>query len=339
MEFARPANLAFLAILPSAAILLIWAARRRRADVARIGSPALIAALSNSVSSTRRRWKTALWIMAMAATVFAAARPQWGTEVEASAYRPVYVMVALDVSASMLAEDIKPNRLARAKLTVEELMDRLSGSELGLVLFAGAAFIQFPLTADTNTAHAYLDAAGPWTISRPGTALEDAIRVALDGFPDKVFSTRVILLLTDGEAHEGDASAAARAAIEADATIFAIGFGSPSGEPIPIRDRNGTLSGFKKDAQGETVLTRLNESTLQEITAKTGGIYIRASSGGADIGAITDAIYALDSNGLETQFEVKRQEGYQWFAGLALLALAAELLISERVNRETQPTL
>jgi Ca-activated chloride channel family protein len=335
MEFARPIYLYLLALLPLAALLLAWAARRKRADVARLGTPALIATLSASVSVTRRRWKIALWFIALIALIVALARPRWGTQVQVTVQRGVQVMVALDVSSSMLAEDIKPNRLTRAKLTVEELMDRLGGNELGLVLFAGAAFVQFPLTADFNTARSFLEAAGPWTISRPGTALEEALHVALRGFPEGVAGNRVILLLTDGEGHEGDPLDAAGAAAEAGVTIYAIGFGSPDGEPIPIRDQGGVLTGYKKDAQGETVLSRLDETTLGQIVNATNGLYFRASASGDEIAAITDAIAALDTGELESQFETQGVERFEWFAGLALLALTAEFLIGERVRRET----
>lgn len=330
MDFTRPNYLYLLILIPLAALLLAWAARRKRADVARLGTPALIAALSASVSETRRRWKTVLWFLALIALIVALARPRWGTQVQVTAQQGVQVMVALDVSSSMLAEDLKPDRLTRAKLTVEELMDRLGGNELGLVLFSGAAFVQFPLTADFNTARAFLDAANPGTISRPGTALEEAIRVALSGFPEEIASNRVILLLTDGEGHEGDPLDAAGAAAEAGVTIYAIGFGSPQGEPIPIRDQSGALAGYKKDATGQTVLSRLDETTLQGIVNATDGLYFRASAGGDEINAITDAVAALNTGELESQFETQGVERFEWFAGLALLALAAEFLIGER---------
>jgi Ca-activated chloride channel family protein len=335
MDFARPTYLYLLTLIPLAALLLTWAVRRKRADVARLGTPALIAILSASVSGKRRRRKTVLWFIAVTVLITALARPRWGTQVRVTAQRGVQVIIALDVSASMLAEDIKPDRLARAKLTVEELMDRLGGNELGLVLFSGAAFVQFPLTADFNTARSFLSASGPWTISRPGTTLEEAIHVALGGFPEGIASNRVILLLSDGEGHEGDPLSAAREAAEAGVTIYAIGFGSPEGEPIPIRDQSGALIGYKKDAQGETVLTRLDETTLGQIVNETHGLYARASASGDEIAAITDAIAALDTGELESQFETRGVERFEWFVALALVTLTAEFLIGERAKRET----
>jgi Ca-activated chloride channel family protein len=336
MEFARPEFLYSLALVPLAVLLLVWTARRRRVDLARIGTPPQIAALSVSVSHTQRRWKTVLWFFALIAIILALARPRWGTQVHVLARRGVQVMAALDVSTSMLAEDVLPNRLSRAKLAVEELMDTLAGNEMGLVLFSGAAFVQFPLTADYLTAQSFLSAAGPGSISRPGTALEEAIRVALDGFPQEVATSRIILLLTDGEGHEGDVLAAARAAADADVTIHAIGFGSLEGEPIPVRDANGALQGFRQDAQGEPVLSRLDESTLQEITGLTDGLYFRASASGDEIPIIADAIVALGSGEGDSQFETRSIERYAWFAAVALLALTTELLIGDRVKRENR---
>ena len=195
MDFAKPDYLYLLGFVPLAALFLAWAGSRRRTAMAQLGAPSLIAALSANVSPRKRRWKMVLWFAALIALVVALARPLWGTQVTVKVQEGVEVMAVLDVSSSMLAEDIKPNRLTRAKLTIEELMDRLGGNDVGLVVFSGAAFVQFPLTADFNTARLFLDGAGPGSISRPGTVLEEAIRVALSGFPDQRATSRVILLL------------------------------------------------------------------------------------------------------------------------------------------------
>ena len=316
------------------ALFLVWAASRRRKLLTRWGELSLMATLSGSLSRRRRRWKTLLWFSALIALIVALARPRWGTQVTVKMQEGVEVMVALDVSASMLAEDIKPNRLTRAKLAVEDLMDRLGGNELGLVIFSGAAFVQFPLTGDFHTARAFLESAGPWSISRPGTALAEAIRVALDGFPEERATSRVILLLTDGEGHEGDPLTAAREAVGEGVIIHGMGFGSPSGEPVPIRDASGALVGYKKDAQGQTVLSRLDELTLQQIAFGTGGLYFRASAGGEEIDAIADAIARLETGEREGQFETQGVERSEWFAGTAILVLTADLLIDDRRHRQ-----
>jgi Ca-activated chloride channel family protein len=201
---------------------------------------------------------------------------------------------------------------------------------MGLVLFSGAAFVQVPLTNDFNTVRAFLDSVAPKAISRPGTALEKAIRVALTAFPQDIATHRIIVLLTDGEGHEGDPVAAAKEASDANVTIYTIGLGSPGGEPIPIRDANGAISGYKKNAQGEMVVSRLDEVTLQQIASATGGQYFRASAQGQEIDAIAQAVSLAETGQRDEQFEVQGVERLAWFAGLALLALTSEILISDR---------
>lgn len=271
-----------------------------------------------------------LWLAAVVSVIVALARPLWGTEVVVKVLEGVQVVVALDVSNSMLAEDIKPNRLMRAKLTVEELLDRLGGNDVGLVVFSGAAFLQFPLTADLHTARTFLDAASPESISRPGTALEEAIRVAAASFIEQQASRRVIMLLTDGEGHEGDPIAAARDAAAEDVVIHTIGFGAPEGEPIPIRNASGQVVGYKKNAEGETVVSGLDEVTLQQIARETGGIYARAGSGDGEMDAFLKAIAALETGEREEEFETHGVERLSWFAAAALVALVAESLLSDR---------
>jgi len=330
MSFAKTECLYLLGVIPAGALFLAWSRTRRQAALATLGSPPLIDALAPSVGHRRRRWKTALWFLALVALIVALARPLWGTQVVVKAQEGVEVMVVLDVSTSMMAEDVKPNRLRRAVLTIEELMGRLQGNELGLVVFSGAAFVQSPVTADFNTVRLFLESAGPGSISRPGTALEEAIRAALGGFPEQRSSSRVILLLTDGEGHEGDPLAAAKDAAAEDVVIHAIGFGSPDGVPIPIRDATGTVQDYKKNAQGETVLSRLDEVTLQQIAGETGGYYFRASTGGAEIDTIIDAVAAMATGEREGQFETQGVERFPWFAWVAFLALATDALIDSR---------
>lgn len=313
--------------------LLIYVLNRRHnAAVARLGTPELIAKLSASVNWRGRRWQMRLWFVALFFLVIALARPQWGSHVEYIERRGVEIMVALDVSESMLAEDFKPNRLARAKLEIHELMDRLQGNEMGLVLFSGAAFVQFPLTSDFATARTFLDAAHPEIISRPGTAIAEAIQVAINGFNQDRATQKVIVLLTDGENHEGDVLGAAQKAAEQGIIIYTIGFGSPEGEPIPEYDRLGNLIGYKKDENGETVLTRLDEVTLQQIALTTNGTYYRALADGREVGFLVDEISELQTSELESRFETRGVERFQWFLLIAIVALTISELIPDRVR-------
>ncbi len=337
MDFAEPLYLTCFGPLLLLALLLFYLSKRKQAALDRLGAPQLIARLSAAVNWSGRRWQVRLWFVTLALVIVALARPRWGAQVEVVERRGVEIMVALDVSQSMLAEDLKPNRLARAKLEISELMDRLEGNEIGLVVFAGAAYIQFPLTADFSTARFFLEAAHPGMISRTSTNLADALEMAMNGFNEERASQKVIILLTDGEATEfGDeVTAATQEAANQGIIVYAIGFGSPDGEPIPEYDDLGTLTGYKKDRQGETVLTRLDETTLQEIALATGGRYFRASADGREVGFLSDAISDLQKGELESRFETRGIERFQWFLGLAVLALIASELIPDRVSQKS----
>jgi len=259
------------------------------------------------------------------------ARPQWGSEVQQVERRGVQIMLALDVSNSMLAEDIKPNRLARAKLEIVDLMGHLSGDEVGLVIFSGASFIQFPLTFDYATARTFLEYASPDIISRQGTAIADAIDTALAGFDPDRPSQKVIVILTDGENHEGDSVAAARSAAQEDVIIYTIGFGSPAGEPIPQYDSRGNIVGYMQDQRGDVVLSRLDEVSLQQIASETGGQYFRAS-GGQAIEGLTAELAGLQKSSIESEFETRKIERFQMFLLVAFLALVAAELLPDRTT-------
>jgi Ca-activated chloride channel family protein len=331
MDFAQPIFLSCFVPLLLIGLLLFYLARRKEIAVARLGSPELMARLSARVNHTGRRWKVILWFVALFFLIITLARPRWGSQVEYVERRGVEIMVALDVSESMLAEDLKPNRLARAKLEISELMDRLEGNELGLVVFSGAAFVQFPLTSDFATARTFLEAADPDIISRAGTAIAEAIEIALTGFNEERATQKVIILLTDGENHEGDILAAAESAAEQGIIIYAIGFGSGSGEPIPQYDPQGNLIDYKRSQSGEVILTTLDETTLQQIALLTDGRYFRAMADGRELGFLAEAIGELQTSELESHFETRRVERFQWFLAVTILALLIIELIPERI--------
>ncbi|MBN1219823.1 MAG: VWA domain-containing protein [Anaerolineae bacterium] len=330
MDLAQPIYLTYFIPLIILAILLVILARRKAAMMNRLGAPELMARLSATVNHSGRRWRMALWFVALIFVIMALARPRWGSQVEYIERQGVEIMVALDVSESMLAEDLKPNRLERAKLEISELMDRLEGNEIGLVLFSGVAFVQFPLTSDFTTARMFLEAAQPGIISRFGTALAEAIRIAMTGFNEERATQKVIILLTDGEDHEGDVMAAAEEAAEQGMLIYTIGFGSPNGEPIPIYGGQDELIGYKKDRQGEVVLTKLDETTLQQIALTTNGRYYRAAADGREVGFLAGAISNLQTTELEGRFETHRVERFQWFVAVAIVALVIGELIPDR---------
>jgi Ca-activated chloride channel family protein len=334
MTFARPEFLYGLILLPMAGLFLLWAGRRRAADVARLGNPTLVERLSRTVNWRGRRWRDALWLVVMALFIVALARPQWGTVERMVEQEGIEVMVALDVSQSMLAQDIKPDRLSRAKMEIADLMGRLGGNEIGLVLFSGASFIQFPLTSDYATARSFLDNARPEVISRPGTAIGDAIRTAMAGFDMNRTSQKVIVLITDGENHESDALGMAEQAASQGIMLYTIGFGSAQGEPIPQYNAHGEVVGYKQDAQGEVVLSRLDEATLQQIAEVGGGQYYRATADGSELAALVSELDTLQKAELNTLLETEGIERFQAFLILALAAMVAAELIPDRVQRK-----
>ncbi len=334
MTFAKPIFLYLLIILlPTMAFFFWWAEKRRKSAIQKLGNPALINRLSASVNWRGRRWRTFFWLLALTMLLIALARPQWGSEVQIVEQEGIEVMVALDVSQSMLAQDIKPDRLSRAKMEISELMDRLNGDEVGLVLFSGASFIQFPLTSDYGTARTFLESARPEIISRPGTNVGDAIRTALSGFDFDRATQKVILLITDGEAHDADATAMAKEAAGKGVLIYTIGFGSAQGEPIPQYNERGEVTGYKKDQNGQVVLTKLDEATLKQIAKIGDGQYFHATASGAELDALLNDLNALQKSKLESQFETWGIERFQGFLLIALIALIAGELIPDRVLR------
>jgi Ca-activated chloride channel family protein len=330
MIFAYPLFLVGLILIPAAALFLLWAASRQRSALARLGDPALIRRLSANINWRGRRWQTILRLLALGLMLFALARPQWGSEVREIQQEGLQVMVALDVSQSMLAQDVKPSRLDRAKLEIADLMQRLDGDEIGLVLFSGASFVQVPLTSDYQSALNYMDSAGPNSISRPGTVIGDAIRTAASAFDPELSSQKVLVVMTDGEDKETDPLAAAQEAADQDVLIYTIGFGTPEGEPIPEVNQFGETVNYKTDAQGDVVLSSLDETTMQSIAQTGGGNYYRATAGGEELDSLLAEIDQLQQAQLQSRFETRYIERYQIFLALALAALVAGELIPER---------
>jgi Ca-activated chloride channel family protein len=332
MTFAKPLFLYGLILLPLMFLFVMWAARRREAALARLGNPSLVGRLSSSVNWRGRRWRTVLWFVALTGLLISLARPQWGTETQIVEQQGIEVMVALDVSKSMLAQDVKPDRLSRAKLEIADLMTRLGGDEIGLVLFSGASFVQFPLTSDYATARTFLDNARPEVISKPGTNIGAAIRTAMSGFDYNRASQKVIVLITDGEDHDTDTLALAQQAADQGIMLYAIGFGSPQGEPIPEYNDQGEVIGYKKDQAGEVVLSKLDEATLQQIAQIGNGKYFRATVDGSELGALVSELNTLQKGELSSQIETWGIERFQGFLAAALIALVVMELIPDRVR-------
>jgi Ca-activated chloride channel family protein len=331
VTFGQPEFLSALTAVPAAALLMVWASWRRRSALARLGDTGLVMMLSASVDKKARGLKGWFWLLALALTIIAVARPQWGSDVEILERQGVQLMVALDVSKSMLAEDLKPNRLRRAKLEIASLMNRLGGDEVGLVLFSGAAFLQFPLTFDYATARTFLEGANTGMISRPGTVVGEAIDVAIEGFDEQSAGQRIILIVTDGESHEGDPVQAAADAFKLGVVVYTLGLGEGEGEPIPNYDEFGRDAGFVRDQRGNVVLSKLDEDTLQTIAREGGGAYYRSSADGSSIDGLLNDFDSLEQDAIALEVETRRIERFQGFLLAALVALVFSELVPDRV--------
>ena len=332
MTFANPQYLYFLAALPVAVAIALLAARMRRRELSRIGDPVLVGRLTGSASAARRIARHALTIAALGLAIVAIARPQWGETEQIVERHGVQLMVALDVSRSMLAEDAAPNRLERAKLEVADMLQRLHGDEVGLALFAGAAFIQFPLTFDYATARTFLDNADPEMIGRQGTAIAEAIDVSMRGLDNDRVGHKAIVLISDGEDDReySDAIAAARRAANAGMTVFTMGVGASDGEPIPMRDRWDNLLGYQEDGDGNLVLTRVDETILRNVAEAGGGKFVMAGGANRAGAAIAEELDNLEKSIVESEISSAKVERFQWFAALSVLLLALGRAIPER---------
>lgn len=323
-----------LVLVPLLAVLYWQASLRGRALLDRFGEHDLVRRLRASVNVTAVRWKGALVLAAVALLALSLARPQFGTRVETLRRQGQDVMVALDVSRSMYAEDIVPNRLERAKIEIGRIIQRLDGDRIGLVAFAGDAFVQSPLTADYGAAMMFLTAMDPTLMSTQGTDLARAVVVAVEALEETPPENRIVVVVTDGEDHEGGLAEAIAAATDAQVTIHTVGVGSPEGVPLPDVEGIEASGRFRRDDQGNVITTRLNEIALQDIALQTDGEYHRIGQGAGGLGRLVERI---EGGGREvesrevTQFE----EQYQIFLGAALLLLIVEVIVPGRRRRRT----
>ena len=325
-KFGFPEILYLLLLIPAALVFTYYGSRRRDRLLSRFAQPELVRKLSRSASAGRRKLKACLPILALFFLILALARPQFGNRIETVKREGQDIIVALDVSLSMLAQDIRPSRLEKAKLEIASMLDLLQGDRIGLIAFAGEAFLLCPLTLDYGAARMFLSAMGPDLISLQGTSIAEAVEKSLQAFEQQEKTNKILILITDGEDHSGRVSQAAEKAAEAGVIVYAVGIGSPAGIPIPLRESGG---GFKKDENGNLVLTRLVESPLMELAEKTGGQYFRAAPDQQELDTILSSIAAMDKKELSTRQVTIFDEKYQIFLALGLLILAVEFLIFE----------
>jgi Ca-activated chloride channel family protein len=325
-RFANPHILYLLLIVPVAVALFIFAQVRRRRRLERFASSSLLAQLTPSASPARVRTKFILYTLAVVFLVLAAARPQVGSKLREEHQKGIEMMLVVDVSNSMLAEDFEPNRLDRTKFAIDRVVESMKQDRIGVVAFAGEAQVQLPITSDYRMARAFARKLSPAMVRTQGTDLGAAIKLASMSFSSQSEGSRVMILITDGENHESDALEAAQAAAEKGIAIYTIGIGTPEGAPIMIG------GDYLTDENGDMVVSKLDEKMLQEIASATGGAYVRATKQSIGLKEIVDRLKELDESDLATTRFEAFDEQYQYPLAVALLLLLIEWLILDRRN-------
>lgn len=335
MRFGAPVHFWLLLLLPLLAGFLVWATIAKRRALMRFARLKMVERLTWNISRGRQYGKGILLLIGVLFVVLASTGPQFGAKLAMAQRKGVDVVVALDVSRSMLAEDVRPNRLERAKYQIRELLEVLEGDRVGLVVFAGQAFVQCPLTLDYGAIDMFLDIIDAGTIPVQGTAIGDAVRVATRCFDEEDRKHKVIVLFTDGEDHVGEPIEAAEAAAEEGVRLFAVGMGTQAGELIPVRDEKGGVD-FHRNRQGGPVKTRLDESVLKQMVLATDGDYYRSSLGSGELEAIKEQITRMDQKELGSTRFTQYEERFQAPLLLALICLFAEAFLGDGKSRQRE---
>jgi Ca-activated chloride channel family protein len=335
MHFATAESLYLLWMIPLLGGFFAWALYRRRRRLEKLIARQLLPQLCGEFSWIKAISRALLLLSFFTFAILALSRPQWGSRMEAMRRHGVDIIAALDTSYSMNAEDITPSRLAKAKSEVRALIGKLKGDRIGLVTFAGNAIIQCPLTLDFGAATLFLDMANTEIIPEPGTSLAQAIQTASSAFIARETKYKVLVIFTDGEDLEGQVEASIQKAKNSGVIIYTVGIGTPEGKPIPIRDSKGDITDYRKDPDGQVVISALGERTLAQIATATGGRFFRASTSESEIDEIYDEISKLEKKELESRFLQNLEDQFQFPLALAILFLAAEMWISEK--RKTGP--
>jgi len=335
LQFAYPQFFYLYWLVPVIIIFLVWSFRVKRKLLGRIGDEELVKKLTFSLSHRKQLWKYILYILAFITLVFALADPQIGTKLEEVKRSGVDIFVALDVSKSMLAEDVAPNRLEKAKHEISTFVDQLQGDRIGLICFSGISFVQCPLTLDYSAAKLFLNDIDTDIIPQPGTAISSAINLARESFVTKELKHKVLILITDGEDHEGDPVEIAKEARRDGVIIYTIGIGSQQGAPIPEFDRYGNRTGFKKDRDGQVVTTKLDVLTLEKIAFETDGKYFISSTGESELDKIYQEISKMEEKELSSRQYTQFEDRFQIFLLITLIYLIIETLFTERRKMRT----
>ncbi len=331
-RFAYPDYLYLLLFLPVAIILYILNSVRKKRALKRIGDAKLVGGLLPELSAIRPLIKFILQLAALSAGIIMLARPQYGSKIEDIKRQGVEVIIALDVSNSMLAEDIQPNRLTRAKQAISRLVDNLDNDKIGLIVFAGDAYTQIPVTTDYVSAKMFLSTISPAMVPKQGTAIGSAIQLGIRSFTPGEGKSKAMIIITDGENHEDDPLKDAGDAVKAGIVIHTIGIGSTEGVPVPVM--TGGRKEYLKDSDGNTVITKLDEDILKKIAISTNGNYVRASNSNIGLDQVFGEIRKMKQQELESSVYTEYNDQFQIFAAISIFLLLFDFIIMDRKNRK-----
>jgi Ca-activated chloride channel family protein len=331
MHYADPRYLSVLFFLTIiVALFYLWIIKRREKLMNRFADKSLVGSIAPAAVFKRKIAKMIILTAAISLLVFSLARPQWGFEWKESKLKGLDILITMDVSKSMLATDVKPNRMERSKFAVKDLVKKLNGDRIGLIAFAGTAFLQCPLTIDYNGFLLTLDDLGVNTIPRGGTNIGSAIREAIGVLKGQDKKYKTLIIITDGDDLEGDPMKAAKEASDEGIKIYCVGVGTFEGALIPAVDERGSR-GWVADKSGNVVKTTLNEELLKNIAISTGGSYVRATQSDFGLVLLYDkSISKLEKKDIEGKASKQYQERFQYFLGLAVLLLLIEPFIPEK---------
>ena len=324
INFAQPQYLLLIFLIPLFFVSYVLMRHFRRRRIRKFGDERLVRGIMPSVSRSKGWVKLVLFSLAFFFFSIGMSRPQIGAKLKEHKTKGAEIMIVLDVSNSMLAEDYSPNRLERAKLAISKLVDRLRDDRIGLIVFAGSSFVQLPITTDYVSAKMFLNSISPESVPIQGTAIGEAINTAIRSFSAQSEKSRAIIVITDGENHEDDPVAAAKQAAEMGIRVFTIGVGSSEGKPIPM---DGELL---KDRSGNIVVSRLDEKTLKQIAAAGNGMYVRAGNSEFGLNPIIDEIQKMQDEQFSSVVFEEFDEQCRYFFGIALVFFVLEMLVGER---------
>lgn len=327
LNFAQAQYLLLLLLIPVFFVIQALVLKLRTRRIRRFGDEALVSRLMPSYSKAKVWVRLVFFSLGFFFFVVGLSRPQIGAKLKEHETKGAEIMIVLDVSNSMLAEDYSPNRLERAKLAISRLVDKLRDDRIGLIVFAGNSFVQLPITTDYVSAKMFLNSISTESVPVQGTAIGDAINTAMRSFSAQSEKSRAIIIITDGENHEDDPVAAAKQAADMGVRVFAIGVGSPEGKPIPM---DGELL---KDKDGEIVVTRLDEAVLQEVAKAGNGVYVRAGNNEFGLNPIIENIQRMDDEKYSSIVFEEFDEQFMYFLGIALFFFVLEMLLGERRSR------